>query len=245
MGVTPRDFESRASANSATPAWNEASINIFRRSVNGVLGRTDPLNNLMDEHSLIEAAKRGDVEAFNQLVLQHQDMAYTVAYRVMGEPDAAADAAQEAFISAFRKLHQFRGERFKPWLIRIVTNACYDELRRRQRRPATSLDLLHDIAAGPVADVQLHSVQENPEQAAQRNELSEAIQDCINDLPDNQRAIAVLADVEGYPYQDIAEILQLPLGTIKSRLSRARARLRECLLAVRELLPAEYRLMSD
>lgn len=199
----------------------------------------------MDEHSLIEAAKRGDVEAFNQLVLHYQDMAYTVAYRVMGEPDAAADATQEAFISAYRKLHQFRGDRFKSWLLRIVTNACYDELRRRQRRPATSLDGLHDVTAASAADVRLYSTQENPEQAAQRSELSEAIQDCINDLPDNQRAIAVLADVEGYPYQDIADILQLPLGTIKSRLSRARARLRECLQAVRELLPAEYRLMND
>ncbi|MCD4685619.1 MAG: sigma-70 family RNA polymerase sigma factor [Anaerolineae bacterium] len=199
----------------------------------------------MDEHSLIETAKRGDVEAFNQLVLRYQDMVYTVAYRVMGEPDAAADAAQEAFISAFRKLHQFRGERFKPWLIRIVTNACYDELRRRQRRPATSLELLHEVTAAPAADVRLHSVQENPEQVAQRSELNAAIQDCINDLPDNQRAIAVLADVEDYAYQEIADILQLPLGTIKSRLSRARARLRDCLQAVRELLPAEYRLMND
>lgn len=199
----------------------------------------------MDEHSLIETAKRGDVEAFNQLVLRYQDMAYTVAYRIMGEPDAAADATQEAFISTFRKLHQFRGERFKPWLIRIVTNACYDELRRRQRRPATSLELLHEAITPPVAGVRLHSAQENPELVAQRNELNAAIQDCIIDLPDNQRAIAVLADIEGYPYQDIADILQLPLGTIKSRLSRARARLRDCLQAVRELLPAEYRLMND
>lgn len=201
----------------------------------------------MDEPSLIAAAKNGDVESFNQLILIYQDMAFTVAYRLIGETEAAADATQEAFISAFRKLHQFRGERFKSWLMRIVTNACYDELRRRQRRPSSSLEALqdHHVNISPGVDVQLHSTQENPEQAAQRSELSAAIQDCINALPDNQRAIAVLADIEGYPYQEVAEITDLPLGTVKSRLSRARARLRDCLRDLRELLPAEYRLINE
>ena len=132
----------------------------------------------MDESTLIQAAKRGDVESFNRLVLAYQDTAYTVAYRIMGEPDAAADATQEAFISAYQKLHQFRGEHFKPWLMRIVTNACYDELRRRQRRPALSLDELHEVQAA--AGLDLHSPQENPEQHAQRRELNSAIQDCLS-----------------------------------------------------------------
>jgi RNA polymerase sigma-70 factor (ECF subfamily) len=197
----------------------------------------------MDETHLIQAAKRGDVESFNTLVLAYQDVAYTVAYRIMGEPHSAADAAQEAFISAFQKLHQFRGDSFKPWLMRIVTNACYDELRRRQRRPATSLDALNDVQ--PAAGLELHSPQENPEQYAQRSELNSAIQECIDDLPDDQRVIAVLSDVESYAYQEIADITGLPLGTVKSRLSRARSRLRDCLRAVRELLPAEYRLMDE
>ncbi len=197
----------------------------------------------MDESTLIQAAKRGDVDSFNRIVLAYQDTAYTVAYRIMGEPDAAADAAQEAFISAYQKLHQFRGEHFKPWLMRIVTNACYDELRRRQRRPALSLDELHEVQAA--AGLDLHSPQENPEQHAQRRELNSAIQDCLGDLPDDQRVIAVLSDVEGYAYQEIAEITSLPLGTVKSRLSRARGRLRDCLREVRELLPAEYRLMNE
>jgi RNA polymerase sigma-70 factor (ECF subfamily) len=197
----------------------------------------------MNETYLIQAAKRGDVDSFNALVLAYQDVAYTVAYRIMGEPHSAADAAQEAFISAYQKLHQFRGDSFKPWLMRIVTNACYDELRRRQRRPATSLDALSDVQ--PADGLQLHSPQENPEQHAQRSELNTAIQDCINDLPDDQRVIAVLSDVESYAYQEIADITGLPLGTVKSRLSRARSRLRDCLRAVRELLPAEYRLMDE
>jgi len=195
----------------------------------------------MDESRLIQAAKAGDIESFNRLVLLYQDIAYTVAYRIMGESDAAADAAQEAFISAFRKIHQFQGERFKPWLMRIVTNACYDELRRRQRRPASSLEELHEIASLP----ELSSHDDNPEQRAQLNELHHAIQDCITALPESHRVIAVLSDVEGYPYQEIVEITGLPLGTVKSRLSRARTRLRDCLQAVQELLPAEYRLMNE
>jgi RNA polymerase sigma-70 factor (ECF subfamily) len=197
----------------------------------------------MDDNNLIQAARRGDVESFNRLVVTYQDAAYTVAYRIMGETDAAADATQEAFISAYQKLHQFRGQHFKPWLMRIVTNACYDELRRRQRRPAASLDELHDVQPAP--GLELHSPQESPEQHAQRAELNSAIQDCISDLPDDQRIIAVLSDVEEYAYQEIAQITGLPLGTVKSRLSRARNRLRDCLRGIRELLPAEYRLMSE
>jgi RNA polymerase sigma-70 factor (ECF subfamily) len=197
----------------------------------------------MDETDLILTAKRGDAEAFNRLVLLHQDAAYNVAYRIIGEVDAAADATQEAFISAYRKLHQFRGERFKPWLLRIVTNACYDELRRRQRRPAASLEELHEVQASH--HLQLASQHEDPELHAQRHELNSAIQECLSALPDDQRVIAVLSDVEGYAYQEISEITGLPLGTVKSRLSRARSRLRDCLQAVRELLPAEYRLIND
>jgi RNA polymerase sigma-70 factor (ECF subfamily) len=197
----------------------------------------------MDENAQIQAAKRGDVESFNQLVITYQDIAYTVAYRIMGESSAAADATQEAFISAFRKLHQFKGDRFKPWLMRIVTNACYDELRRRQRRPTASLDALHHVD-DPQPGLHLHSQQENPEQHAQRSELHHAIQDCINALPDDQRVVMVLADVQEYAYQDVAAITGLALGTVKSRLSRARARLRDCLQSVQELLPAEYRLIN-
>ncbi|MBN1565107.1 MAG: sigma-70 family RNA polymerase sigma factor [Anaerolineae bacterium] len=196
----------------------------------------------MDENDLIQAAKCGDVESFNQLVLLYQDTAYTVAYRIMGETEAAADATQEAFISAFRKLHQFRGDNFKAWVMRIVTNVCYDELRRRKRRPTDSIEEMHEVQSS--ADGNLHSQQENPETYVQRSELSAAIQDCINDLPDDQRVIAVLADVQEYPYQEIAEITGLALGTVKSRLSRARGKLRECLRGVRELLPAEYRLVD-
>ncbi|MBE9524041.1 MAG: sigma-70 family RNA polymerase sigma factor, partial [Chloroflexi bacterium] len=94
----------------------------------------------MDEAALIQDARQGDLTAFNRLVLAYQDMVYNQAYRVIGEPGAAEDATQEAFISAYRKLHTYRGGSFRGWLLRIVTNACYDEMRRRKRRPVAPLE---------------------------------------------------------------------------------------------------------
>ncbi|MFM8322850.1 MAG: RNA polymerase sigma factor [Chloroflexota bacterium] len=94
----------------------------------------------MDEAGLIHDAQGGDLDAFNRLVLAYQDLVYTQAYRMMGEPAPAEDAAQDAFIAAYRKLDTYRGGSFKAWLLRIVTNICYDELRRRKRRPTTPLE---------------------------------------------------------------------------------------------------------
>lgn len=197
----------------------------------------------MDESRLIQQAQQGDVQAFNQLVLDYQDRVYTVAYRIMGEQESAADAAQDAFIAAFKKLHTFRGGSFKSWLLRIVTNGCYDELRRRKRRPADSLeDLAPDSADDPP---QLVSKAENPEEYTERAELSRAIENCIRGLSPEHRTLVVLRDVEDLDYQEIADTTGLGLGTVKSRLSRARARLRDCLSRFRELLPAQYRLENS
>jgi RNA polymerase sigma-70 factor, ECF subfamily len=191
----------------------------------------------MDELALIQDAQRGDVNSFNSLVLHYQVSAYNLAYRLVGEPEAAADATQEAFISAYNHLKQFRGGSFKSWLLRIVTNACYDELRRRKRRPALSLD---DMDGN--AEVQLIGKAEGPESEAQRNALNRAIQNCLDNLPDDQRVVTVLCDIQGYDYQEIALIAQVSLGTVKSRISRARQRLRDCLQGAGELLPESYRL---
>ncbi len=156
----------------------------------------------------------------------------------MGEAHSAADAAQEAFITAFRRLETYRGGSFRAWLLRITTNQCYDELRRRQRRPAVSVDELGD-------DPPIPDDSDTPEEVAQQRELQRAIQDCINALNDDQRVVLVLCDVEGLNYQEIAESVGAQMGTVKSRLSRARAAVRDCLQGVRELLPAAYRLISD
>lgn len=201
----------------------------------------------MDEPALIRDAQRGDVNAFNRLVLEYQALAYNVAYRVMGEAEAAEDATQEAFISAFKHLESYRGGSFRGWLMRIVTNACYDELRRRKRRPAVSLE---DMLTAPDGTENengsvLVSADETPEERAQRHQLAEALQRCLDHLPDDMRMVAVLSDVQGLDYAEIATATNVALGTVKSRLSRARARLRDCLQEVRELLPSVYRLEDE
>jgi len=193
----------------------------------------------MDEAALILDAQNGTVDSYNSLVLNYQEQAFNVAYRIMGDQHSAADAAQDAFIAAYRSIRTFRGGSFRAWLLRIVTNTCYDELRRRKRRPQASLEALHVEDESPEAQLVSHS--ESPENYTQRRELQAAIMSCLQDLPDDQRAIAILSDIEGLSYEEIAESVGVALGTVKSRLSRSRARLRDCLQGFRELLPASYR----
>jgi RNA polymerase sigma-70 factor (ECF subfamily) len=201
----------------------------------------------MDEAELIHEAQRGDLDSFNRLVLAYQTQVYNLAYRIFGEGESAADAAQEAFLAAFRSLKGFRGGSFRSWLARIVTNVCYDELRRRKRKPAASLEALLDSEVAPESNgPALHAPgAQRPEAAAEQAELSRAIQDCLNRLPDDFRVVAVLADVQGYDYAEISAAAGMPLGTVKSRLARARLRLRDCLQRYRELLPVAFRLEDE
>lgn len=194
----------------------------------------------MDEQALIEQAQRGELEAFNELVLHYQGLAYNVALRIMRDPPSAADATQEAFLSAFGAIRRYRGGSFRAWLMRIVTNACYDELRRRKRRPASSLEEMQDHGATE----KLHDPAESPEQAAQRAELARAIETCLEQLIPEFRTVAILVDLQGFDYQEVSQTIDRPLGTVKSRLARARAQLRECLSAYGELLPGSLRLSS-
>jgi len=200
----------------------------------------------MDELSLIQEAAYGSVESFNTLVLTYQSSAYNLAYRLMGDADSAADATQEAFIAAFKSLNQYHGGSFKAWLMRIVTNQCYDELRRRKRRPAVSIeDFSGDSPDGDHLPRLVSDPDETPEALMMRGALNRAIQDCLDALPHAYRLVAVLADVQEYDYREIADIARVSLGTVKSRLSRARQRLRDCLQGARELLPTQYRLNSS
>ena len=196
----------------------------------------------MDEQALIDSARKGDARAFNQLVLLYQRMAYNVAYRILSDPDAASDATQDAFLKAFKAIRRFRGGSFKAWLLRIVTNACYDQLRRKQRRPASSLD---DLPVEADHSYYLHDPAEQPDEFVERQELSDTIQAGIATLPLEQRTVLVLSDVQGLSYNEIAEVTGLSLGTVKSRLSRGRARVRDYLLEQRELLPTQYRLRDE
>lgn len=198
---------------------------------------------LENEQALIGAARRGDVAAFNALVLHYQNGVYSLSYRIMNDSAAAEDAAQETFINAYRRLDSYRGGSFRAWLLRIATNTCYDELRRRKRRPAEFIDDLPGAETddGPA----LPAEGQTPEQAAQQAELNRAIEGCIRALQDDQRSVLILSDIEGLNYQEIAEATGVNLGTVKSRLSRARAGVRNCLQAVKELLPSVYRLNDD
>jgi RNA polymerase sigma-70 factor (ECF subfamily) len=193
----------------------------------------------MDEQALIAASRRGDAQAFNQLVLTYQSIVYNVAYRIVHDQDAAADATQDAFLSAFHALGSFRGGSFKAWLLRIVTNACYDHLRAIQRRPTSSLD---DLQVDPDHSVMLLDRAESPEEYALRQDLGRAIQAGLDELPADQRTTLILSDIQGLSYEEIAQATSVSLGTVKSRLSRGRARLRDYLQQREELLPSRYRL---
>ena len=195
----------------------------------------------MDEKALIANAQRGEIPAFNQLVLTYQSMVYNLAYRILGDADAAADASQDTFLSAFRAIKKFRGGSFKAWLLRIATNACYDQLRYKQRRPASSLEALLVETDHPPSFI---NPSEGPEDYALRQELGQVIQAGLNTLPPDQRIALILSDVQGFSYQEIADVTRSSLGTVKSRLSRGRARLRDYLLEQGELLPARYRLIG-
>lgn len=199
----------------------------------------------MDEPTLIHNAQRGDLEAFNRLVLAYQDALYNTALRILGDEDLAADATQETFLSAFRALNSYRGGSFKAWLLRTVTNACYDELRRRKRRPTTPLEPESDDGDEMDSPRWLADPSASPEEQLDQAELEHAIQHCLDALPTDFKTVVVLADIQGLDYTEVARAVRVPLGTIKSRLARARLRLRECLQAFRELLPAAFRLGEE
>jgi RNA polymerase sigma-70 factor (ECF subfamily) len=199
---------------------------------------------LMDENAMIQYAKDGDMDAFNRLVLEYQDLTFQVAYRIMGEMESAEDVVQESFIAAYRKINSFKGGSFKAWVCRIVTNRCYDELRKRKRRPTIPLDPLNEDDETIDSNEWLEDPGESPEESAIRTELNSAIQWCLNKLDFDFRTVVVLVDIQGIDYKEAAEIVKKPLGTVKSRLARARHRLQDCLQNFAELLPSSYRLNS-
>lgn len=179
-----------------------------------------------NEDRLIEKVRAGDVDAFNDVVVSHQDAAYRLAYRILADEAAAADATQEAFLSAYRQLHTFHAGSFRSWLYRIVINKCYDALRAHRRRPTIPLDELTDDHE-ELFHYQAAAHNDSPEIIVQRRELADLIQRHIARLPIDQRTVLVLSDVHGLSYGEIAAITRLRLGTVKSRLSRGRARLRD------------------
>jgi RNA polymerase sigma-70 factor (ECF subfamily) len=199
----------------------------------------------MDELALIEDARSGNLDAFNRLVLEYQDMAFNLASRMLDDPDAAEDVTQTAFLSAYRSLDSFRGGSFRAWVMRMVSNACYDELRRRKRRPTVSLEPVNDDDEEIESPAWLADDAPSPEDEVERAELDQALQSCLLELPEEFRAVVLMVDVEGLDYQEVSLAIGKPLGTVKSRLARARLKMRDCLRQHWELLPSIFRLDDE
>ena len=189
--------------------------------------RTQPLP---DEAAVIARAAAGDRTAFAQLMEHYQSACYGLAWRLLGDPDQAADATQDAFIHAYRAIGSYRGGIFRSWLLRITANASYDILRRQQRRPTT---VLPDPEEGAPELPDRAAV--NPDIEATKAEMYRHLELALARLPEDQRTAIVLCDVYGMDYNEVAAMTQSALGTVKSRIHRGRLRLRELLAEHREL----------
>jgi RNA polymerase sigma-70 factor (ECF subfamily) len=169
---------------------------------------------LDNERDLLARSRRGDLDAFERLVRAHQDRVYGLAYRITGNHEDANDAAQDAFVKAFQALRQFREDAaFSTWLHRVATNAALDLVRRRPASPPADLPL--DLAAPG-----------GPEDDAHRHEVQRRVYAALGRLPAEFRVAVVLRDLQGLAYDEIARVLRVPIGTVRSRISRAREALR-------------------
>ena len=183
-----------------------------------------------NEQKLIERASGGDPAAFNQLMAMHEKRMYAVALRMFANREDAQDCLQEAMLRIYRAIGGFKGQSsFSTWVYRITMNTCLDELRRKKNRPSTSLDNLLDQGWSP-------SDGDNaPERRAIQSETRKTLVGAIRELPEDMRSAIVLRDVQGYSYDEIAQMLDVNVGTIKSRISRGREKLREKLSKKAEL----------
>ena len=189
----------------------------------------------MDETVLIQKSQQGDMDAFEQLVLLYEKKVYTIAYKYMGNHEDASDMAQEALIKAYQSIGSFRGEAaFGTWLGRITANKCLDVLRKRQRVQVTSLDDEVELEEGSVKK-ELASEATTPEEHTVQQETVQYVQDMIGQMREEYRIVLVLRELEGHSYEEIASMLSCSLGTVKSRISRARNYLKEQILADKKM----------
>ena len=199
-----------------------------------------------EDERLVGRAQTGDLEAFNALVVRHERAVYNLALRLLRDAPQAEDATQDTFIRAWRAIGSFRGGLVRPWLLRIATNRAYDLLRARVRRPTHSLDAeAYEVEPAWTSQI---AIAEHPEAFAARVELSEHLEAALASLPDDQRLAIMLSDIHGYGYEEIARISDVAIGTVKSRISRGRARLRTLLtvaLAAREPYAPAARLPDE
>lgn len=200
-----------------------------------------------NEAQLIACSQQGDIAAFNQLIEQYQQLMYGTVFRLLGDYDASADVTQDAFIAAYKAIKSYRGDAsFRAWLLRIGSNMACDYWRRIQRHPTSSLDSIVDEDEPHMAStfeaLTITGPESNPEEHVLTQELQEVIQQSLEQLPLEQRTVLILYDIQGLSYEEVAQATQTSLGTVRSRISRGRARLRTILQEHRELLPQGYRL---
>ena len=188
------------------------------------------ITNIMKESQmkyleLVQAAKMGDLNAFNELVLGHQDQVFNLAYRTLGNLDTAQDISQDAFILAFRKIHQFRGGSFKAWLLKIVTNLCYSEMRTWKRHPYQSLEPTDKENNINESSYWMKDPGHLPEDEAEMSDLRNVLEHGLNLLSLKFRTVVTLVDVHEMDYKEVSRITGIPIGTVKSRLARGRMQL--------------------
>lgn len=179
----------------------------------------------------IEQASNGDVEAFNQLVLKYQDMAYAHALLVSNDGWLADEVVQDSFLKAFQNINGFRGGSFRAWLMRIVTNTAYDFLRRLAKHPTQPLEPADDDGEEMESPGWLADPNASVEGTVEKNEQAQIIYGALRELPDIYRNVIILVDLQDFDYEETAQALGIPVGTVKSRLARARFQLREKLQA--------------
>lgn len=183
----------------------------------------------MDETELVTRAREGDQEAFGELVRLHEKKVYNLAVRMLGNPQDGEEAAQEAFLSAWRGLALFKGDSaFATWLYRLTTNVCIDWLRKEKRRTAIARSVPLDDEEGTL---QLPDLRQDPAEEAERQERLAAVRRCMDALSDEHRQVLSLREFSGLSYGEIGSLLNLEEGTVKSRICRARLQLRKLLLA--------------
>ena len=199
----------------------------------------------MTEAELIRQSCAGSIDAFEQLILLYEKRVYTIAYKYMGNHEDANDMAQESLIKAYQSIGSFRGDAaFGTWLCKITANRCLDELRKRKKMQITSLEDTLELEEGSVKK-ELESPAATPEEHAVQRETAAYMQMLIGKLKEEYRTVIVLREIEGYGYEDIADMLSCSVGTVKSRISRARQHLRERILADRMLERMEERSGTD
>lgn len=199
--------------------------------------QADKREHLASDQILIQRSQQGDLAAFDQLVGRYEKLVYNFAYRLTGNYDEASDVAQDAFVRAFNAIRSFRGDAaFSTWLYRITTNVFLDEKKKARSRPHQSLDEYIELEESSIGR-QIEDPSETPEEIVTGKERSQVLANAIATLPDYQRAMVLLYHVHQKSYEEIAETMNLPIGTVKSRLNRARLALKDKLSGMTEFFP--------